>query len=867
MNANSDTYEFYLINRKNHNKMKLTIVFILYMVAAQGVLAEEVFDSLFLHGSAGNADLSKFFNDNAVLPGEYLVDVYLNNVSVGRENILFTLKKGMKNAEPCIDVNQLNKLGIYIKDFPKVKEEKTPTCTDIISTIPAASILFDASELKLDISIPQISLRYDPQGFVDPSLWDSGVTAGMLNYNYNSFYSSAQQIGMQNNLGLTGGVNIGDWRFRTTSSFDWNSTAHSWQNRELYSQRDIIKLNSQLTLGDYSTSGSLFDTFSLRGLQLATDERMLPDSQAGYAPVVRGIANTNAKVTIRQNGYIIYETTVASGPFEINDLYPSGYGGDLEVAIIEADGEIRTFSVPYSSVVSMLRPGTQRYSVALGLYRDAFHNDEQPIVGQLTYERGLSNLLTGYIGVLAAEDYFSPMVGAAMNTPFGAFGLDLTHASTRFKKYEHVVKKEEHTGQSIRVSYSKSMPRTGSSLSIAAYRYSTSGFYNLQDAMSEMRGTQDGNFASDSDLWSEQLNIKTDKNNYWNLPQRQRSRAQVTFNQSLGSFGSLYITGTTQEYWNGANSKNQFQIGFSSSTKYFNYSVAAMRFSSLNGVDSDSIYATISMPIGSRLNLSSGLVFDKDGNSTRAAINGSLGQNSEYNFGGSFSKERNNDIYADVSGGYKGSHGTVSGSIGMGPNYEQASLGVTGAVVAHAGGITFGQPVGDTFGIIEAPDAAGATLSSLPGVIVNDDGYAILPYLTPYRRNRIDLDPRNTSSNVELKSTSEELIPRSGSVVVAKFDTAMNGRAAIIDFELPKGILIPFGSEVFSDGGNVVGIVGQGGRALLRGLENNGNLFVKWGNLSSQQCLVTYKLKPQKENLKPKKFEYLTAECKIFNKV
>jgi hypothetical protein len=40
---------------------------------------------------------------------------------------------------------------------------------------------------------------------------------------------------------------------------------------------------------------------------------MLPDSQKGYAPVVRGIARTNAQVVVRQNGYIIYQTYVAPG--------------------------------------------------------------------------------------------------------------------------------------------------------------------------------------------------------------------------------------------------------------------------------------------------------------------------------------------------------------------------------------------------------------------------------------------------------------------------------------------------------------------------------------------------------------------------
>jgi outer membrane usher protein len=32
---------------------------------------------------------------------------------------------------------------------------------------------------------------------------------------------------------------------------------------------------------------------------------------------------------VRQNGYVIYQNTVAPGAFEINDLYPTGSSGDF----------------------------------------------------------------------------------------------------------------------------------------------------------------------------------------------------------------------------------------------------------------------------------------------------------------------------------------------------------------------------------------------------------------------------------------------------------------------------------------------------------------------------------------------------------
>ncbi|WP_420259561.1 fimbria/pilus outer membrane usher protein, partial [Klebsiella pneumoniae] len=49
-----------------------------------------------------------------------------------------------------------------------------------------------------------------------------------------------------------------------------------------------------------------------------------------------------------QGSNIIYQTTVPPGPFTLQDVYPSGYGSDLEVSVKEADGSVEVFSVPYA---------------------------------------------------------------------------------------------------------------------------------------------------------------------------------------------------------------------------------------------------------------------------------------------------------------------------------------------------------------------------------------------------------------------------------------------------------------------------------------------------------------------------------------
>ena len=103
---------------------------------------------------------------------------------------------------------------------------------------------------------------------------------------------------------------------------------------------------SRLVMGQASTNNSVFNSFQFRGVQLSSVDDMLPDSLRGYAPVVRGVAATNARVEIRQNGYVIYSTNVAPGPFEIHDVYPHTNNGDLQVTVNRPTVRIKRSASP-----------------------------------------------------------------------------------------------------------------------------------------------------------------------------------------------------------------------------------------------------------------------------------------------------------------------------------------------------------------------------------------------------------------------------------------------------------------------------------------------------------------------------------------
>src|SRR5690606_17207566 len=184
------------------------------------------------------------------------------------------------------------------------------------------------------------------------------------------------------------GVNIGPWRVRNNSYYTSGShQPSSFTSQNTYVQRDIGSLKSQLLAGQTYTRSPLFDSVRFTGVQMVSDDAMRPDSEQGYAPVIRGTAESNATVEVRQNGYVIYTTNVAPGPFAISDLAPSGSNGDLEITIIEADGSRRILRQAFSAPPLMVREGRLSYDIAAGQLRLNDEMQERPhfVSGSMLY--------------------------------------------------------------------------------------------------------------------------------------------------------------------------------------------------------------------------------------------------------------------------------------------------------------------------------------------------------------------------------------------------------------------------------------------------------------------------------------------------
>lgn len=791
---------------------------------ADGSYAE--FDSSFIRQAPGeeHVNLQRFSHGNPIAPGRYNVDVYINQQWLGRQDVYFAANDTHSSATLCADHTLSQKLDLKPDWDQKLSAALAKhSCVDLAATLPDTTVDFDVATLRLNINIAQLWRNQRAHDYISPQSWDKGVNTAFIGYRFNHYQSRQKNSGQQQNishLGLNTGINIAGFSLRHSGAYSQSSgQSTSYQPYNTYLQHDIPAWRSQVTVGDFYTDGYLFDSHALRGMQISTDDRMLPASMQGYAPRIRGLAASQALVVIEQNGQTIYTTTVPPGPFEINDLYALSNGGDLTLTITEADGSQHSSTIPYASVSQLLRPGHNRVQLAAGRLRNGNQSLYPGHVLQASWQRGINNFFTLNSGLIAADDYHAGLLGGAINTPIGAFGFDATTAQAKLKANNST----EH-GQSYRLHYSRLFDATQTNLTLAAYRYSTAGYYRLSDVASanaEPTTRADAHFG------------------------RTKNQIQLSINQYLSPrWGSFYLVGSRKDYWQAIPSETEWQTGYSNHFRRLNYSISASQ-SQFDGQSGKQrrYMVTMSMPLDvqGRHSINSQISRSEHNTQLMAGLSGSLNPSGTWTYSSSASHGQDNQTAYTVSSAYTGSRAKIQGGYSNNSSSNQISAGISGGVVMHGGGLTLANDLSDTFAIVQAKGATGAKVLAGSNTRIDGRGYAIVPYVSPYRLNTIAINPEGLPLDVQLDATSDHVIPRANSSTMITL-SSQPGRTALFDITLADGSKAPMGADIWDEQDRNIGFVAQSGRVFATGLADSGTLYVQWGNQQPQRCRFAYQL-------------------------
>lgn len=253
---------------------------------------------------------------------------------------------------------------------------------------------------------------------------------------------------------------------------------------------------------------------------------------------------------------------------------------------------------------------------------------------------------------------------------------------------------DTHHGHSYRLQYAKDFQATDTRFTLAAYRYSTAGFYTFQEAND--RRAEGGN---------------------------KRQKLQLDLSQSVGDYGSLYLSGYQQSFWQEEGYERTLSAGWSSNFSGISYNLAY----SYNTYPARAQPAEQQLAFSVQVPLSRFLPNAWASYSLNSARHGDTRQQvglsgttlADNNL--SYSIQQSHTYHGagsagSLSAGYKGGQGEISGGYNYDAHFQQINYGLKGGVVAHPHGITLSQPLGQTLAVLKLDSAPGDIAATGVGV-------------------------------------------------------------------------------------------------------------------------------------------------------
>ncbi|AOF00618.1 fimbrial assembly protein [Serratia surfactantfaciens] len=803
------------------NALGLCIALALGALPSQVYAADDIqfnTDVLDVHDRK-NIDLSQFSRGGYIMPGTYGMVVHINKNDLPEQQIPFYPPQDDPNgSRACINKALVEQLGLKEGVMKDLRWWYQGECLDE-SSVTGMEMRGDLATSSLYLNIPQAFLEYTAENWDPPSRWDEGIPGLLFDYNLNAQSQHQQRSGTRGyNLSGNGtaGANFGAWRLRAdwqgslshqTGSGQPTDTRLDWSR--YYAYRALPALRSKLTLGESYLDSGMFDSFRFAGASLVSDDNMLPPNLRGYAPEVVGVAKTNAKIIISQQGRVIYETTVAAGPFRIQDINDA-VSGELNVRVEEQDGTVQEFVMNTASIPYLTRPGSVRFKLAAGKPSDWEHHARGPLFGTGEFSWGVSNGWSLYGGALAGGDYNALSLGLGRDLmAFGALSFDATQSRARLPQEDGAL-----SGGSYRLSYSKSFDEYDSQVTFAGYRFSEQDFMSMSEYL--------------------------DARYYGNRNGSGKEMYTITFNKHFRDWGlSSYLNYSHETYWDRpANDRynltlsRYFDIG-----RFRNLSLSLSAYrNQYNGMKDDGAYLSLSMPWGERSTLSYNTTVNRNDTTNRVSYYDRLDERSNYQLSAGTSRSGAN------ASGYYSREGDIA-RLSANASYQEGRYSAVG--LSAQGGMTLTAEGGalhrsgmaggtrmliDTQGVAEVPVRGYGRTSR-----TNAWGKAVIGDVNSYYRNKASIDLNQLGDNAEATTSVVQATLTEGAIGYRQFDVIAGAKAMAV-IKLADGSEPPFGATVLNGRKQETGIVNDGGSVYLSGIQPGEAMTVRWNGAA--QCEV-----------------------------
>ncbi|UEH05974.1 outer membrane usher protein [Pseudomonas sp. HN8-3] len=780
-----------------------------------------------------NIDLSRFARSGFILPGTYTMLVQINGQPVSEQSVAFyPPEDDPKGSQACLSVDLVEQLGLKASEAASLTWWKGSECLDIHS-LPGTEVSADLATSTLSINLPHAYLEYSAINWDPPARWDEGVPGLLIDYNMTAQSNAQKNERTRNHLSGNGtvGANAGAWRLRA----DWQGRVDSARDRSAgeqklewsryYAYRAIPALKARLLVGENYLYSDLFDSFRFTGAALNSDESQLPPNLRGYAPEVLGVAKTNARVVVSQQGRVLYETLVAAGPFRIQDLNDA-VAGTLDVRVEEQDGSVQTFKLNTAGVPYLTRPGQVRYKLATGRPSSLQYGADGNLFGTGEFSWGVSNGWSLFGGAITDKYYRAATIGAGRDLlALGALSLDVTQSHAN-------VWNETLSGKSLRLQYSKNFEQYDSQVTFAGYRFSDKNFLSMSEYLDARHYGMNGELAG-----REKYDEHGQYTGGWKPVGGSKALYTATVNKQFRDLGAtVYASYNKQTYW----TRPATQRWNLSLSRYFNIGTVKNMSLSLNvyrtqdyNYKDNGMALTVSVPLGrsGTLSLDANRTAGKNGFSTRYSDR--IDERNSYQLSAS-----DNSASGYLSHAGDQADLTLAASRQQG-NYTSLSMSARGGgtLTPHGAALHRTNSMGgtrlmvDTGGVADVPVRGYGTPTRS-----NAFGKAVISDLSSYQRTAASVDLERLPSNVEATQSVTQLTLTEGAIGYRALEL-ISGEKAMAVLRLPDGSAPPFGAMVKNTKQQDTGIVNDGGNVYLSGIQPGEQMVVSWSG--REQCTLT----------------------------
>ncbi|WP_395224413.1 outer membrane usher protein PefC [Salmonella sp. SKLX087901] len=666
--------------------------------------------------------------------GQYYVDVIVNQENVGKARLSITPQEESANTL-CLSPEWLKAAGVPVRLEGYASTLDAAKQCYVLSRNPYTKVDFSYGSQSLVFSIPQSFLVSK----TDPSRWDYGVPAARLKYSANASQTSGQSTSAYANADLM--VNLGRWVLASNMSASrYADGSGEFTARDITLSTAISQVQGDLLLGKSQTRSALFSDFGFYGAALRSNSNMLPWEARGYAPLITGVANSTSRVTISQNGYTVYSKVVPPGPYQLDDVRSVG-NGDLVVTVEDASGHKTTTVYPVTTLPTLLRPGEIEYNVAAGRkssnyqLKKPFRDGESGTFWMGSVGYGFDSTTLNAASILHGKYQAG---GVSVTQALGGFGAVSAGMNLSQAKYDNGDNKRGH---SVSAKYAKSFSDS-SDLQLLAYRYQSKGYVEFADFYS------------------------TDRYTRYNT----KSRYEMRLSQRLGN-SNLNLAGWQEDYWWMKGKATGGDVSLSTTildgvSVFLNGSYSKRPY--LDKPDySTSLSFSIPFTLGGVRHYSStGLSYSSSGRmGMNSGVSASPTDRLSYGLNTNLSDKGDRSLNGNLSYGFDAIQTNMM--LSQGRDNTTVSGSVSGTILGTAdSGLMMTKETGNTLGVARIPGVKGVRINgSAP---TNSKGYTVVN-LSDYSLNRVSVDMENVPDDLELQTTSFNVVPTEKAVVYREF--------------------------------------------------------------------------------------------------